>query len=85
MGVCDVIELKHCPFCGGEAHMHNASEFLGYAAFRVICKNSCCMQSGFAESAKEAAENWNNRVPNTDTPCGAWKVFWSNFKKEGKR
>lgn len=78
-------DLKPCPFCGGKAYMFDTSGVFPFTQFRVICNNSCCMQSGFSDTREEAAEKWNRRAPDVDTPCDAWKVFWTNFKKEGKR
>ena len=53
----DLIELKPCPFCGGEGeskYLHNDFEYM------VIC-NSCggAMTSGKDET--EAVKAWNTR------------------------
>ena len=64
-------ELKHCPFCGGEAvieivepHSHILSTFMpdyGGGAF-IECKKCTCAIS--AETKEEAIEAWNRRVEN---------------------
>ena len=62
------IELKPCPFCGGEVfihtiepHKHIFAEMPDYkgGAF-VECKGcNCCMS---ADTESEAIEVWNRRV-----------------------
>lgn len=49
-------ELKPCPFCGGEAHIHR------HERFGVEC-DECGMGLGCIKNTeKEAIEAWNRRV-----------------------
>ncbi|MBQ6969820.1 MAG: Lar family restriction alleviation protein [Synergistaceae bacterium] len=54
------VELKPCPFCGGEAILAQQEYSLGYH-FLV-----CCSQCGFEQhvytSQAEAVADWNKRV-----------------------
>jgi len=63
-----MIELKPCPFCGGEA----SYEDLGIAPrFYVKCNNGCVEQSGLYLRKEEAAKAWNRRpIPDDLTIYG---------------
>lgn len=57
-----MMELKPCPFCGGEAEVINNGYFVD-----VSCKDMNCR--GYADilsckTTKEAIEAWNRRVDN---------------------
>jgi hypothetical protein len=62
-------ELKHCPFCGGEADI--SDEGTGTEPFRywVYCLNNACFVEGTATYATEAQaiEAWNTRAEQTCT------------------
>ena len=48
-------ELKPCPFCGGEAHIHR------HERFGIEC-DECGMGLGWIkETEQEAIEAWNRR------------------------
>lgn len=61
--------LKNCPFCGGEAilnvippHKHKIVVFPDYEGGAFIeCTKCTCAMSG--DTAEEAIEKWNTRVP----------------------
>lgn len=57
------IELKPCPFCGGEAILAETNEDEVF----VECCN-CYAHSGIYYCEKEAIEAWNSRVEPTFTP-----------------
>lgn len=61
-----MIEMKPCPFCGGEVvRFHAKSDELQLdLGYRFFCKNNCCMQVCFYPSEEEAAEAWNRRDGN---------------------
>ena len=50
------MELKPCPFCGGEAHFVNGSTWLACAG--------CGAETSFFDTQEEAAEAWNRRADN---------------------
>lgn len=52
-----MIDLKPCPFCGGEARM----ESVDLGVFWVECKN-CYAETICADTEDEAAAAWNRRV-----------------------
>ena len=56
--------LKPCPFCGGEAKLHE-SYFGGYL---VGCHGKCWVVTQRYETESEAIEAWNTRVK---PPCGS--------------
>lgn len=58
------MELKPCPFCGGEACMQE-HKFHGYTStFGVVCLDCCAETRQFYETRKEAEEAWNRRADN---------------------
>lgn len=61
--VTDKIELKTCPFCGGEARMEHFSEYddEGYA---VRCSECGIESPNCCSNEHEAAQWWNRRAEN---------------------
>ena len=55
-----MIELKPCPFCGGEAELWDNK--LEYSFYSVICKECDCM-TPYSVTRGEAVEVWNRREP----------------------
>lgn len=59
------MEIKPCPFCGGEAHTHKANRFIWYV-FCTKCNintDGMLINGGLErpKSEQEAIEHWNNR------------------------
>ena len=57
------INLKPCPFCGGEAEMKGTT-YLGNIpmAFYIVCKG-CGMQTASNHEPKtKQAKDWNRRI-----------------------
>lgn len=59
-------ELKPCPFCGGEAEIHE-ERLEGYTIFFVSCENNKCSvivetmhRAGYTKA--QAIEEWNRRA-----------------------
>lgn len=54
------IELKPCPFCGGEAVIDIWNDGSAW----IKCENiyDCSCEMGLFDSAKEAADIWNKRT-----------------------
>lgn len=53
-----MIELKPCPFCGGEAKIH-----VGYDHSYVRCENQeCLVKTRRYDSIEKATDAWNRRV-----------------------
>lgn len=62
------IELKPCPFCGGEAKMHKLREFA--SLYTVNCTSHWCYATygGYEHvTAIDAAKKWNTRAETTDS------------------
>lgn len=58
------MELKPCPFCGGEACMQE-HVFHGYTStYGVVCLDCCAETRQFYDTKEEAAEAWNRRADN---------------------
>lgn len=59
-----MVELKSCPFCGGEVIPYHAQsdELQVDFGYRFFCKNNCCMQVKFYPTIEKATEDWNKRV-----------------------
>lgn len=71
----DKIELKPCPFCGGEARLEKDYDG-GWSAF-VMC-DKCLARTGLISANirycanDKAIEVWNNRVSGKEKdPCSA--------------
>ena len=61
------MEIKKCPFCGGEAKIEEFYEFDGYqgesASYLVYCSGCDCILTTHKNSTKkEIIELWNRRV-----------------------
>ena len=65
MEVVVMVELKPCPFCGGEAVLEGTYITRTWQAYEIYCKNQNCLghyiNQGF-NSEKEAARAWNKRA-----------------------
>lgn len=58
------MELKPCPFCGGEACLQEHF-FAGYiSTYGVVCLDCCAETRQFFHTKDEATEAWNRRVDN---------------------
>lgn len=61
-------ELKHCPFCGGEAGVVHERRWIsgvskGYAWKYIACKKCSCRTMGYDwDDEKDMVEAWNRRV-----------------------
>lgn len=60
------IELKPCPFCGGEASIHEIKEdFLGLGwkikGYAIFCK-SCRASTEYDTNRNKVTEKWNRRT-----------------------
>lgn len=56
-----MIELKPCPFCGGEAGVFYRKQGYDAPAYGVTCM--CCSAKVFGYSLREGAERaWNRRA-----------------------
>lgn len=61
------MELKLCPFCGGEATRIEILDCLGREKWSIMCNNPKCRVSPITDAyAKkgEAAKAWNRRADN---------------------
>ena len=63
-----MVELKRCPFCGGNAFIivdHDAVvDTQGrHWAYTAVC-GKCCTTSGITYTPEEAIEAWNRRAEN---------------------
>ena len=57
-------ELKPCPFCGGEAYLHECKSYVIPQSFLVMC-NQCGVETKEfigVNSKTRAIEAWNGRV-----------------------
>lgn len=59
---CD-IQLKKCPFCGGEA------KFVKTSIAEYVQCTRCKAETGVISSFAEAAEAWNRRADNETDRC----------------
>ena len=58
-----MIELKPCPFCGGEAVMETFRAVRErFARYRVKCVECWCETDWESTSADEVTEKWNRRA-----------------------
>ena len=62
------IELKPCPFCGGEAEIIRQPGY-GDKPYAASCGTGGCMAVIFPfATPEEAAKKWNRRTGNAQTP-----------------
>lgn len=57
-------ELKPCPFCGGQASIHEKTEYI-YTVYRVACGNTMCgckPSTPFSQKKVNAISKWNTRA-----------------------
>ena len=59
-----MIELKPCPFCGGEANLVQGSS--GKLLPWVRCRD-CGAETSDYDSVEEAAEAWNRRADDANS------------------
>lgn len=60
-----MLELKQCPFCGGEAKIGYEKYWQPRVSRRIIC-TKCYSSSGWYSTEEEAIEAWNRRNNNED-------------------
>lgn len=56
------MNLKPCPFCGGEAHIHHRNNAPEYC---VVCEDKKCLGHSVYHlfyTEEKAAEAWNRRA-----------------------
>lgn len=58
-----LIELRHCPFCGGDAELIQVYSFSPYkdVFYTVQCKNCGC-NSGNNKLKRNSVKKWNRRT-----------------------
>jgi Lar family restriction alleviation protein len=61
------IELKPCPFCGGEDIKLVEFSSSGKAFWGVECKGACNLDFGMEETKKGVADLWNRRLDEQKT------------------
>ena len=67
-----MIDLKPCPFCGGEAYIYAP----GPAEHHVACKNPNCYAETYGWMTEaEAIAAWNARAERTCRIVGEWEPF----------
>jgi Lar family restriction alleviation protein len=57
----DVVELKACPFCGGEAKMDPKQRVGVWQAYLVSCRK-CAAETTSSRDKDRAIEAWNTRA-----------------------
>lgn len=54
-------KLKPCPFCGGEAKLHEAYDIEGnHAVWRILC-TECNMVTAYYNTPDCVVDAWNRR------------------------
>lgn len=73
-------ELLNCPFCGGEAKIHDNA----CGRFWLSCKDKYCCESTTEESEEEAIKAWNTRATTTEVKVDVEKLveFAKGVKKD---
>ena len=62
---CDHMELKHCPYCGGEASV-NIMPFIGFKGSGYVAQcESCWAKTAYYCTKAEAIAAWNTRHEGT--------------------
>lgn len=69
-------DMKPCPFCGGEASIHESNRYpsLGgrITGYTVVCTNTHCINymidDWYKRSKKKAIKRWNTRAERTCVP-----------------
>ena len=62
-----MIELKPCPFCGGDAKIETFKTAMeADARYRVRCGSCWCQTDWEYWSAEDVATAWNRRVDDAD-------------------
>jgi len=59
-------KLKPCPFCGSTAQLFGDSKRGEDLTWCVVCQDPeaiCCARIPYCNSAEEAVEVWNRRIP----------------------
>ena len=56
------MKLKPCPFCGGEAVIHNNTDYMERETVEISCPNGCCGMSGGVDEKKKLVGYWNTRT-----------------------
>lgn len=58
------IELKPCPFCGGEAKVKKTRQGYCVEAYSVICENIKCRGNAkkYVRNMNTAIDDWNRRA-----------------------
>lgn len=80
------IELKPCPFCGGEPIMSSYTYSLSGAGiqYKVECERHDCPAQPTVDwhywTAEEAAEAWNTRAERTCKPANVSEYAWDDFE-----
>lgn len=62
-------KLLPCPFCGGEATIHDAGDSGGPSYWSVQCGLCPAMlDKYYADGSEEATAAWNRRTPSPEQP-----------------
>lgn len=59
-----MIDLKPCPFCGGEAMIVEHTFYELNPTYGIYCKNCEAKTRQFYKTEEDAAEAWNRRANN---------------------
>jgi hypothetical protein len=57
----EVVQIKPCPLCDGEALLEDVSNFLGNSRWQVVCNNETCALNERVPTQAEAIAAWNTR------------------------
>ena len=83
------VELKPCPFCGGEASLYGGTNFeTARSAYYVECSDPLCPVCPTTPTADliaykteaKAAEAWNTRAERTCKPANVAEYAWDDFE-----
>ena len=56
------MEMKPCPFCGGEARLVSVWQGSYGFVYGIMCFEGCSALSAYCKEKQEAIERWNRRV-----------------------